>query len=67
MLTDAEIKEFTKRSGPDALVRMLNSSKDDLIRLLYSEINLKNKAYFYLVDKGLMSEFSSYKPEFSEN
>lgn len=67
MLTKEEIKEFTGCSGKDGLIKLLNMPKEDLIRLLYSEMHLKNNAYFYLVDNGLMTEFSTYQPEFSEN
>jgi hypothetical protein len=61
MLKEKEIKEFSKVAGPEGLIKILNKSKSDLIRLLYSEMEIKNRAFSYLVDKGLMNDFSKYK------
>jgi hypothetical protein len=61
MLTKEEIKKFSEVSGDEGLIKILNKSKSDLIRLLYSEMEIKNRAFSYLVDKGLMNDFSKYK------
>ena len=61
MLTKKEIEEFSKISGPEGLINILNKSKSDLIRMLYAETDIKNRAFSYLVDKGLMNDFSNYK------
>jgi hypothetical protein len=61
MLTKKEIKKFSKVSGPEGLINILNKSKSDLIRMLYAETDIKNRAFSYLVDKGLMNDFSNYK------
>jgi hypothetical protein len=60
MLTEKEIKEFSKVSGDEGLIKILNKNKSDLIRLLYSKMAIKNKAFSYLVDKGLMSDIWGY-------
>ncbi|MBN2175311.1 MAG: hypothetical protein JW731_14345 [Bacteroidales bacterium] len=61
MLTQEEVKKFSEVSGPEGLTNILNKSNSDLIRMLYAEMHIKNTALSYLVDKGLMNDFSKYK------
>ena len=63
MLTKEEIKKFSDVSGDEGLIKILNKSKSDLIRLLYAEQEIKNRAFSYLVEKGLMDDFCKYKPD----
>lgn len=60
MLTKTEVEIFSNQSSPEGVSRVMNMEKDDIIRMLFAEMKLKNAAYFFLVDNNLMNSFCEY-------
>lgn len=54
------IKAIHQVNRPELIQKLLFKSKDQLIQKLLIELNAKNRAYYFILESGLLEQFHIY-------